>query len=313
MKQLWTEKYRPTGVDGYVFKDQKQKKQIEQWISQGALPHMLLSGAPGTGKSTLIKVLLNELKVDPFDILEVNASKDNGVDFIRETITKFSETMGYGDMRYIFLDEADGLSPAAQGVLRGTMEKYANSVRFLLTCNYPHKVIPAIKSRCETGRMHIEKLDTSEYYMRLVNVLDAENIEIDPDALESIVKTAYPDLRRGISLVQANSFNGKLTLPDEDTEVVADYKLDMIALFRSKKYTEARKLICSQVQQDEYEDIYKFMYQNLDVWADGDQGKENKAIIVIRDGLVKHTMCADIEINLSATLVELEMVAKGTY
>lgn len=313
MKQLWTEKYRPTGVDGYVFKDQKQKKQIEQWIAQGALPHMLLSGAPGTGKSTLIKVLLNELKVDPFDILEVNASKDNGVDFIRETITKFSETMGYGDMRYIFLDEADGLSPAAQGVLRGTMEKYANSVRFLLTCNYPHKVIPAIKSRCETGRMHIEKLDTSEYYMRLVNVLDTEGIEIDPDALESIVKTAYPDLRRGISLVQANSFNGKLTLPDEDTEVVADYKLDMIALFRSKKYTDARKLICSQVQQDEYEDIYKFMYQNLDVWADGDQGKEDRAIIVIRDGLVKHTMCADIEINLSATLVELEMVAKGTY
>lgn len=313
MRQLWTELYRPKSINGYVFKDQKQKKQIEQWISQGALPHMLLSGAPGTGKSTLIKVLLNELKVDPFDILEVNASKDNGVDFIRETITKFSETMGYGDMRYIFLDEADGLSPAAQGVLRGTMEKYANSVRFLLTCNYPHKVIPAIKSRCETGRMHIEKLDTSEYYMRLVNVLDAENIEIDPDALESIVKTAYPDLRRGISLVQANSFNGKLTLPDEDTEVVADYKLDMIALFRSKKYTEARKLICSQVQQDEYEDIYKFMYQNLDVWADGDQGKENKAIIVIRDGLVKHTMCADIEINLSATLVELEMVAKGTY
>lgn len=313
MKQLWTEKYRPKGIDGYVFKDQKQKKQIEQWIAQGALPHMLLSGAPGTGKSTLIKVLLNELKVDPFDILEVNASKDNGVDFIRETITKFSETMGYGDMRYIFLDEADGLSPAAQGVLRGTMEKYANSVRFLLTCNYPHKVIPAIKSRCETGRMHIEKLDTSEYFMRLVNVLDTEGIEIDPDALESIVKTAYPDLRRGISLVQANSFNGKLTLPDEDTEVVADYKLDMIALFRSKKYTDARKLICSQVQQDEYEDIYKFMYQNLDVWADGDQGKEDRAIIVIRDGLVKDTQCADREINLSATLCELEMVAKGTY
>lgn len=313
MHQLWTEKYRPAGVNGYVVKDQKQKKQIDQWIAQGALPHMLLSGAPGTGKSTLVKVLLNELKIDPFDILEVNASKDNGVDFIRETITKFSETMGYGDMRYIFLDEADGLSPAAQGVLRGTMEKYANSVRFLLTCNYPHKVIPAIKSRCETGRMHIEKLDTSEFYMRLVDVLDQENVEIDPDALETIVKSTYPDLRRGISMIQANSFGGKLQLPDEGTEVVADYKLDMIALFRSKKYTEARKLICAQVQQEEYEEMYRFMYQNVDVWADGDINKEDRAILVIRDGLVKDTSCGDREICLSATLIELEMVAKGTY
>jgi DNA polymerase III delta prime subunit len=313
MKQLWTEKYRPAGLAGYVFKDQKQKKQIDQWIAQGALPHMLLSGAPGTGKSTLIKVLLHELNVDPFDVLEVNASKDNGVDYIKESVTRFAETMGVGDMRYIFLDEADGLSPQAQGVLRGTMEKYANSVRFLLTCNYPHKVIPAIKSRCETGRMHIEKLDTSEFFMRLVDVLDKEDVEIDPDALEAIVKTAYPDLRRGISLIQANSFNGKLVSPDADAEVVADYKLDMIALFRSKKYTEARKLICAQVQQEEYEDIFRFMYQNLEVWADGDLDKEDRCIIVIRDGLVKHTMCADIEINLSATLVELEMVAKGTY
>ncbi len=272
---------------------------------------MLLSGAPGTGKSTLIKVLLNELKVDPFDILEVNASKDNGVDFIRETITRFSETMGVGDMRYVFLDEADGLSATAQGVLRGTMEKYANSVRFLLTCNYPHKVIPAIKSRCETGRMHIEKLDQTEFFMRLVNILDKEFVEIDPDALEAIVKLSYPDLRRGISLVQANSFNGKLTSPSDDTEVVADYKLDMIALFRSKKYTEARKLICANVQQEEYEDMYRFMYTNIDVWADGDQTKEDQSIIVIRDGLVKHSMCADLEINLSATFCELEIIARS--
>lgn len=310
MKELWTEKYRPKKISDYVFKDEKQKKQIAKWIAGGALPHMLLSGSPGTGKSTLIKVLLNELGVDPFDVLEVNASKDNGVDFIRDKITKFSETMGVGEMKYIFLDEADGLSPPAQGVLRGTLERYATSVRFLLTCNYPHKIIDAIKSRCETGRMHIEKLDTGEFYMRLVDVLDKESVEIDPDALEEIVKKTYPDMRRGISMIQANSFGGKLALPDADSEVVSDYKLDMIALFRSKKFKEARQLICTKVGREEYEDIFTFMYQNLEVWGEDDT-KQNKAILAIRDGLVKHTMCADVEINLSATLVELEMIAKG--
>jgi DNA polymerase III delta prime subunit len=310
MKQLWTESYRPKGIDGYVFKDEKQRKQIDKWIKGGALPHMLLSGSPGTGKSTLIKVLLNELNVDPFDILEVNASKDNGVDFIRDTITRFSETMGIGDIKYIFLDEADGLSPAAQGVLRGTLEKYAASVRFLLTCNYPHKIIDAIKSRCETGRMHIQNLDTSEFYMRLVNVLDKENVEIDPDALEAIVQKTYPDLRRGISMIQSNTFGGKLVSPDQDAEHIADYKIDMIALFKARKFKEARILICQKVPREEYEEIYTFMYQNLDIWGDSDD-KQNHAILAIRDGLVKHVSCADAEICLSATLVDLELIAKG--
>ena len=311
MKELWVEKYRPKTLDGYVFKDQNQKKKIEKWISQGVLPHMLLSGSPGTGKSTLIKVLLNEIKIDPFDILEVNASKDNSVDFIRSKITTFSETMGYGQMRYIFLDEADGLSPPAQGILRGTMEKYVDNVRFLLTCNLPHKIVPAIKSRCELGRMHIEKLDTSEFYIRLVNILDNEGIDIDPDALETIVKKTYPDLRRGISMCQSNSFSGKLVLPDEDSEVVSDYRIDMITLFRAGRFKEARQLICTQINLEEYEDVYRFMYNNLEVWGDNDE-KQNKCILVIRDGLVKHTSCADPELNLSATLVELEMIAKGT-
>lgn len=311
MKELWVEKYRPPMLDGYVFKDAKQKRQIQKWIASGALPHMLLSGSPGTGKSTLIKLLLNELGVDPYDILEVNASKDNGVDFIRETITRFSETMGVGEMRYIFLDEADGMLAPAQGVLRGTMEKYASSVRFLLTCNYPHKMIDPIKSRCETGRMHIEKLDSAEFYARLIDVLDKESIEIDPDALECIVQKTYPDLRRGISMIQANSIDGKLVSPDDDSEQTSDYKIDMIALFRAGKYTDARKLICAKIARDEYEDMYSFMYQNLEVWGETEE-QQNKAILVIRDGIVKSLSCADQEIALSATLVELEMIAKGT-
>ena len=271
---------------------------------------MLLSGAPGTGKSTLVKVLLNELGIDPFDVLEVNASKDNGVEYIKDRIEGFSSTMGVGDMKYIFLDEADGLSKPAQGVLRGTMERYASSVRFLLTCNYPHKIMDAIKSRCETGRMHIEKLDRDEFDNRLIDILGRENIELNFESLVAIVDKTYPDLRRGISMIQANSFSGKLDPPAMDSENTSDYKIDMITLFRAGKYLEARKLICEKVGKEEYEDMYTFMYQNLEVWGE-DINKQNKAILVIRDGLVKHTMCADVEINLSATLVELEMIAKG--
>jgi len=310
MHQLWTEKYRPKGIAGYVFKDQKQKKQIDQWLAQGALPHMLLSGGPGTGKSTLIKSLLDELGIDPFDVLEVNASHNTGVDYIRDNVTRFAETMGVGTMKYIFLDEADYLSLGAQATLRGTMEKYSGSVRFLLTCNYPNKIIPALHSRCETGRMHIENLDMGEFFGRLVSILDVENVEIDPDALEAIVQKTYPDLRRGISMIQANSFSGKLVLPDADSEVVSDHRLDMIVLFKAGKYLEARKLICEKLGKEEYEDMYTFMYQNLEIWGT-DAEKQNKAILAIRDGLVKHTMCADVEICLSATFVELEMIAKG--
>jgi replication factor C small subunit len=309
MKELWVEKYRPKTLDGYVFKDQNQKSQIESWIKAGTLPHMLLSGSPGTGKSTLIKLLLNEIGVDPFDVLEVNASKDNGVDYIRETITRFSQTMGVGDMRYIFLDESDGLSPQAQGVLRGTMEKYSNSVRFLLTCNYPNKIIPAIKSRCETGRMHIEKLDTSEFYMRLINILDTEKVNVDADALEEIVQKTYPDLRRGISMIQANSVTGKLVSPSADAEQVLDYHTTIVALFRDKKFKEARETICTQINLEEYEEMFRFMYENVEFWADNEI-KQSRCIMAIRDGLVNHTMAADPEINLSATLCELELIAK---
>jgi replication factor C small subunit len=310
MRELWVDKYNPHTLNEYVFKDPKQKNQIEQWIKTGALPHMLLSGSPGVGKTTLITVLLKELDINPFDILTVNASKDNGIDFIRNSITRFAETNGFGDIRYVFLDEADGLSPEAQKALRGTMQQYSTVVRFLLTCNYPHKIIDAIKSRCESGMMHIEKLEMGEFYSRLVGILDSESIDIDPDALETIVSKTYPDLRRGISMIQANSLTGKLIMPDENAEKVSDYRIDMVALFKAGKYTDARKLICKQIRQEEYEDLYRFMYDNIEIWGETEE-QQNKCILVIRDGIVKDVSCADREINLSATLIELEMIARG--
>lgn len=309
MKEIWVKKYMPTKLADYVFKDDKQRQEIEGWIKSGALPTMLLSGAPGVGKSALINVLLSELKVDKFDILEINASKNNGVDYIKDTVTKFAETMGYGDIRYVILQEADHLSVNAQAILRDDMEKYSNSVRYLMTVNYPRKIIPALHSRAELGKMVIDKLDRDEFTLRICNILIAENIEFEMDVVDAIVNDTYPDLRRGISSAQKNSISGTLTLPNI-TEAVADYKIDMIALFKAKKYKEARQLIVSQVRQEEYEDIFRFMYQNLELWGETDE-QQNKALLVIRDGLVKHTSIADAEINLSATIVELELIANN--
>ena len=306
---MWTEKYRPKSLKEYVFKDARQKELLEGWVKAGVLPTLLVTGQPGTGKTTVAKVLLNELGVNEFDIKEINASRDNGVDFIRDSVTRFVETMGYGPMKYVLMDEFDYASVNAQAVLRNTIEKYAGSVRFIFTANYPDKIIPAIKSRCEAGRMHIDKLDRDEFTLRLCNILIAENIAFEMDTVDAIVSGTYPDMRRGISQLQVNSISGTLALPADASETVADYKIDMIALFRAKKYRDARTLICEQVQQEEYEDLYRFMYKNLEIWADGNTTKEDMAIIAIRDGLVNHTMCADSELNLSATLIELENIA----
>ena len=165
MKELWVERYRPKTIQDYVFRDKQQKEQVEDWLKSAAIPHLLFSGAAGTGKTTLAKVLLNELDVDWGDVLFINASVENGVEHIRDKINNFATSMPFGDFKYVLLDEADYLSPNAQAALRGVMERYSNSCRFILTCNYPHKIIPALHSRCQG--FHIEKLDKVEFTSRI--------------------------------------------------------------------------------------------------------------------------------------------------
>lgn len=308
MQQLWVDKYRPNVIDDYVFKDQKQRSQIENWIKSGAMAHTLLSGSAGVGKTSLAKLLFKELKVNPYDIKEINASKDNGVDYIRDSVVNFAQIMPFGEFKYVLLDEADFLSPNAQAVLRNVMEKYSSNVRFILTCNYPNKIMPAIHSRCQG--FHIDKLDKDEFTVRVANILISENIEFDMETLDTYVSSSYPDLRKCINLLQQNSYNNKLTIDTNESTSTSDYRLEMVSLFKAGQYKEARQLICTQAGAEEYDDIYRFLYQNVDLFADN-VTKEDKCIIAIRDGLVKHTMVSDVEINLSATITELSMIAQG--
>ena len=303
MKELWTETYRPKTVDEYVFTDVSVKEQVVGWIEEGACPHLLLHGPAGTGKTTLAKVLVNQLGIDDYDFLQVNASRDNGVDFLKTKIEGFVSTLPFGHLKIVLLDEADYLSPNAQGLLRGLMETYQAQARFILTCNLVHKIITPIKSRCVD--LQINKTDVTEFTARVATVLVTENVEFDLDTLDSYVKATYPDLRNCLKLVQQYSNTGKLISPkDEQSSSTADYRLTMVELFKQKRIREARKLLCEQARPEEMEDIFRWMYDNLDLWSHTDHGKD-EAIMIIRKGIVWHSQCGDPEINLSATITEL--------
>ena len=156
-KELWTETYRPKTLDGYVFRDKHQKAQIENWIKEQTIPHLFLSGNAGIGKTTLAKILCNQLNIHPLDIKEINASRSNSVDDIRNDVINFVEKIPFGKFKVVILDEADWLSINSQATLRGVLEDYQDIARFIFTCNYPNKIIPAIHSRCQG--FHIEKTD----------------------------------------------------------------------------------------------------------------------------------------------------------
>lgn len=302
MKQLWVEKYRPKTVDGYVFRDESQKKQILTWIKDKSIPHLLLSGSPGIGKTTLAKLLLHEIGIEEFDILEINASRTNSVDDVRDLITNFVRMIPFGPFKVVLLDEADYLSPNAQAALRGVMEEYHQTSRFILTCNYPNRLIDAIHSRCQ--QMHFHSIDQNEFTARVATILLEEAVAFDLDTLDTYVKATYPDLRKCINFVQQNVQNGELSKPNNNDAGVADYKIEMVELFKAGKIQQARKLLCANARPEDMSDIYRWMYDNLDLFGKDDETKD-QALLIIKQGLVDHTLIADPEINLAAVLVKL--------
>jgi replication factor C small subunit len=306
MKELWVEKYRPNTVDGYVFVDAAQREQVTQWIKDGTIPHLMLSGSAGTGKTTLAKLLINELGVDEYDVMFANGSKEaRKVEWVDKLIG-FCQTMPFGKFKVVLIDEADYMNPnSVQPALRNLMEDYSQTVRFILTCNYPNKIIAPLHSRCQG--FHITKTDHTEFTARVATVLVTEGVEFDLDVLDTYVKATWPDLRKCLNLVQPNSVSGTLLPPSAGDKSAGDWKLDCVDLFKHGQIRQARALLCQSSSPEEAEEVFRWMYDNVELFGKTVE-QQDQAIVIIRNGLVNNNAVADVEINLSATLIELGQI-----
>lgn len=306
LEVLWCEKYRPKTLSEYIFHDDKQKQSFSRMVEYKSIPHLLLSGVAGSGKTSIARILINECQIDEVDVLTINASDENSVDVIRDKIKGFISTYAMGEFKIIHLSEADYITANGQAVLRVLMEEYADNARFILDCNYENKIIPAIKSRCQHFRFKTgNKNDITE---RIATILIQEKIKFDIDLLDTYVSVGFPDIRKIINLTQQNSINNTLqplSLHVNQGEA-GDYKFDLITYITRDNWKGVRDLVCGSVSGEEWEEVYRFVYENIHKSAKfKEPQKWEEAIITIAEYLYKHALCADPNINFTACAIRL--------
>jgi DNA polymerase III delta prime subunit len=304
IKKLWFESYRPKTLEGYVFQNEQQENQIRKIIESGEIPHLLLTGGAGSGKTTIAEILINELGVDDCDVMRINASDKTGIDYIRDTILSFAGTYPLGKFKVVHLSEFDYMSQAAQGMLRAVLEENADTCRFLCTCNYENKIIPPIKSRMQHLRFKAPKRD--DVLMRMFEILSAEGVDFDPEIVDKYVDQAFPDLRKIINNMQLNTTDGKLGDPVHDSEG-GDYQFKLLDLITVGDLREIRKLVTEQCTSEQITEVYEFLYRNIGKHPKyaADQNAYEQALCILLDGVYKHSLVAIPHLNFEATCIKL--------
>ena len=301
--KIWVEKYRPQVLSDIILSE--RNRDIVHGFKD-EIPNLLFVGTPGTGKTTLARIIVNDIL--KCNYLYINASDESGIDTIRHKVTNFSQTKSFdGKVKVVILDECDGLTSQAQAALRNTMETFAKYTRFILTANYKHKIIPALQSRCQFLDI---KPTLEEGVKRIYGILKQEGIEID-DAQKKkfieVVKANFPDLRKAINEIQKNCINGLLA--------IANINVDNTLLKAIHTAIEERDVISLRKFLIENENVFHGDYDTLMrdylnyLYSQPVQDlKKKEMIAVIADHLYKSAFVLDKEINCFACWINLERV-----
>ena len=298
---LWVEKYRPDTLEGYVGNEHILEK-VKIYIENEDVPHLLLYGVAGTGKTTLAKIITNQIDCD---LMYINASDENSVDAVRDKIRGFASSMGFRKWKVIILDESDYLTPNAQAALRNLMETFSATTRFILTCNYVEKIIDPIQSRCQT--FAIAPPSKKDVAKRLNDILQEEEVDFDVQDLVTLVNSGYPDIRRVLNAGQRQVINGKLVI-DKTSTIQANYTDDIIEVLKKSddvksKFMSIRQIIADSKVKD-FTPLYRSLYDNVDNYGGG---KVGQTILNIADGQYKDSMVVDKEINVMAMILNILM------
>ena len=300
---LWVEKYRPSTIDTYIGNEHLKSK-VSVYLESGDLPHLLLYGKAGTGKTTLAKLLVKNIECD---YLYINASDENNVDTVRTKVKNFASTVGFKDLKIIILDECDYITPNAQAALRNLMETFSKHCRFILTCNYVERIIDPIQSRCQS--FQIIPPSKQEVASHLYNILHDEGVDFQIDDIKVLVNSGYPDIRRVINSSQRNVVNGKLKL-DTSSILQNDYKLKLLKILKTQNkktaFKDIRQLLADNKITD-FADLFRLLYDEVDDWG---KGYVAECILIISRYELSDSQVVDKEINAMAMLIELLGVIK---